>query len=105
MTVAMHLINGSDKKNIFLDDCHDEAPNIKTGVIVFRARLRVVEESLEEKIVLLREDVRLFAEVVAVYHVLNGPGFLGSERHHWICERFFLDLFLGSTKIFYLIIL
>ena len=85
----MHLINGSDKKNIFLDHSHDEAPNIQTGVIVFRARIRVVEESLEEKIVLLREDVRLFAEVVAVYHVLNGPGFLGSEWHHWICKRFF----------------
>ena len=88
-TVAMHLINGSDKKNIFLDDCHDKAPNIQTGVIVFRARIRVVEESLEEKIVLLREDVLLFAEVVAVYHVLNGPGFLGSEWHHWICKTFF----------------
>ena len=87
MGTYSYLVDCGYKEYIFLNDGQDQTANLQAVIVVLLSGpLRPVEEPSEKHVVLLREDVSLLAEVVAVYHVLDSAALLKCEWHDWACN-------------------
>ena len=82
-TQRLELVTAIDKENVLLDNCHDEAGNIKDRIVVLLLRHSVVEKLTPHLVVFLGEGKGLFALCVETYKMFKASIFLHSEWHHW----------------------
>ena len=82
-TQRLELVTAIDKENVLLDNCHDEAGNIKDRVVMLLLRHSIVKKLTPDLVVFLREGKGFFALCIEAYKMFKASIFLHSEWHHW----------------------